>query len=175
MKNEYRMIAGYVLGGFLVIVLMPSAIYVSTIALEKVIQIEILPVSGLRIMLSILLLILGFSFGIWSIIIQNVVGKGGPLEIANIEISPKTKTLVVSGPYRLTRNPMLFGTFAMYLAFAVYLNSLAAVVIVCVFIAFMLSVVVRLEEKRLLKDFGKRYEKYRKITSMIIPWFPKSS
>lgn len=173
MKNDLKMILGYVLGGFLVIILMPSAIYISTISIDKVFKIEILPISSLRIIVSILLLVIGFSFGLWSIIIQNIVGKGGPLEIANIAISPKTKNLVVSGPYRYTRNPMLFGTFLMYLAFAVYLDSITAVLIVFLFIAFMLVVVVRAEEKRLLKDFGNEYEGYRKKTSMILPWFPK--
>jgi protein-S-isoprenylcysteine O-methyltransferase Ste14 len=39
------------------------------------------------------------------------------------------------------------------------------------FFAFMLTVEVKMEEKRLLKDFGDQYEEYRKKTSMFIPWF----
>jgi len=30
---------------------------------------------------------------------------------------------------------------------------------------------VKMEEKRLLKDFGNQYEEYRKKVSMFIPWF----
>jgi protein-S-isoprenylcysteine O-methyltransferase Ste14 len=60
--------------------------------------------------------------------IQNVIGKGGPVEIGNIEISPKTENLAVSGPYKNTRNPMLFGTFLVYLAFALFINSITSVI-----------------------------------------------
>jgi protein-S-isoprenylcysteine O-methyltransferase Ste14 len=37
----------------------------------------------------------------------------------------------------------------------------------------MLTVVVKMEEKRLLKEFGNQYEEYRKKVSMFIPWFQR--
>ncbi len=172
MKNEHKMILGYVLGGFLVMVLVPSGIYIATAFLGAAFETPVITIPWLRIVLAALLLVVGFSFGLWSIVIQNVVGKGGPLEIANIEISPKTKNLVVSGPYRYTRNPMLFGTFLIYLGFATCLNSAVAVLIVIALVVFMLVVVIRLEEKRLLRDFGNQYEEYRRKTSRFFPWFP---
>ena len=95
------------------------------------------------------------------------------MEISNIEISPKTKYLVVSGPYRFTRNPMLFGTLLIYFAIALMINSITAVILLVLFAVVMLTVVVKKEEERLLKDFGDQYREYRKRTSMIIPWFPK--
>ena len=63
----------------------------------------------------------------------------------------------------------------MYLAFALLLNSVTTVVLVCALIVFMLTVVVKMEEKRLLKDFGNQYEEYRKKVSLFIPWFQKKS
>ena len=109
---------------------------------------------------------------IWNLVIDcsKHPGKGGPVEIGNIEISPKTKNLVVSGPYKNTRNPMLFGAFLIYLAFTLFINSLTSLVIVCAIFVFMLTVVVKMEEKRLLKDFGDQYEEYRKKVSKFIPW-----
>jgi protein-S-isoprenylcysteine O-methyltransferase Ste14 len=120
-------------------------------------------------------MISGFIFGIWSIVIQNIVGQGGPVEALNIEISPKTRNLVVSGPYKYSRNPMLFGTFLAYLAGAVFINSINAILSVLLFILIMLLIIVKNEEKRLVRDFGKEYEEYRKRTSMFIPWFNKKS
>jgi protein-S-isoprenylcysteine O-methyltransferase Ste14 len=35
----------------------------------------------------------------------------------------------------------------------------------------MLIVVVKMEEKRLLKDFGDQYAEYRNRVSKFIPWF----
>jgi protein-S-isoprenylcysteine O-methyltransferase Ste14 len=173
MNEDKKMILGYVVGGLLVIVLVPSIIYIITSLMDNVYRLEIIQNLIIRWTIIIMLIVIGLVYGIWSIIIQNIIGEGGPLEVGNIEISPKTKNLVVSGPYRSTRNPMLFGAFLIYLAFALYINSVTSVVLVCAIIVFMLIVVVRLEEKRLLKDFGNQYEEYRKKVSMFIPWFQK--
>jgi protein-S-isoprenylcysteine O-methyltransferase Ste14 len=163
MNKDKKMILGYIVGGLLVIVLVPSIIYLITSKFDKVYRLEIIRNPIIKWIIIILLLVTGLIYGIRSLIILNTVGEGGPVEIGNIEISPKTKNLVVSGPYKNTRNPMLFGTFSIYLAFALFINSITSVV--------MFTVVVKMEEKRLLKDFGSQYEEYRKKVSMFIPWF----
>ena len=173
MNNDNKMILGYIVGGLLVIVLVPSIIYMITSLFDNVYRFEIIRNPIIKWIIIIILLLTGLIFGIWSVIIQNTIGEGGPVEIGNIEISPKTKNLVVSGPYKNTRNPMLFGTFLIYLAFAIFINSITSVVIVCAIFVFMLTVVVKMEEKRLLKDFGNQYEEYRKKVSMFIPWFQR--
>jgi protein-S-isoprenylcysteine O-methyltransferase Ste14 len=173
MNNNKKMILGYIVGGLLVIVIVPSIIYIITTLFDNVYRLEIFQNSIIKWIIIIILLVIGFIYGIGSVIIQNAIGKGGPLEIGNIEISPKTKNLVVSGPYKNTRNPMLFGTFTLYLAFALFINSFTSVVLVCAIFVFMLTVVVKMEEKRLLKDFGNQYEEYRKKVSMFIPWFQR--
>jgi len=66
---------------------------------------------------------------------------------------------------------MLFGAFLMYLAFSLFINSLTSVVLVGLLFVFMLTIVVKMEEKRLLKDFGDQYAEYRKKVSPFIPWF----
>jgi protein-S-isoprenylcysteine O-methyltransferase Ste14 len=173
MDKDKKMILGYIVGGLLVIVIVPSIIYFITSLLDIVYRVEIIQNSILKWVIIIILLVPGLIYGIWSVIIQNTIGEGGPLEIGNIEISPKTKNLVVSGPYKNTRNPMLFGAFLIYLAFALLINSITSVVLVCAILAFMLTVVVKMEEKRLLNDFGNQYAEYRNKVSMFIPWFQR--
>ncbi|MCB9284151.1 MAG: isoprenylcysteine carboxylmethyltransferase family protein [Lewinellaceae bacterium] len=173
MKDSSKMLTGYIIGGLLVLGIIPFIIYLITAFADTIYKIEVVQNDLLRWGLIVLLLAGGLSFGISSIVYLNVKGEGGPLEVANIEINPKTKKLVTSGPYRFTRNPMLLGTFLMYFAFAIFTNSLTAVFLVIVFAAFMLLVVVRKEEARLLKDFGSSFEQYRKRTPKIIPWVPK--
>jgi protein-S-isoprenylcysteine O-methyltransferase Ste14 len=173
MNRDKKMILGYIVGGFLVIVLVPSIIYITTSLFDSVYRIEIIQNAVIRWIIIMILLVIGLVYGIWSVIIQNTIGQGGPVEIGNIEISPKTKNLVVSGPYKYTRNPMLFGTLLIYLAFALFINSITSVVLVSAIFVFMLTVVVKMEEKRLLKDFGKQYEEYQKKVSMFIPWFQR--
>lgn len=173
MNENKRMILGYIVGGLVVIVLVPSIIYIITSLFDNVYRIEIVQNTIIRWVIIIILLVMGLIYGIWSVIIQNTVGQGGPVEIGNIEISPKTKNLVVSGPYKYTRNPMLFGTLLIYLAFALFINSITSVVLVSAIFVFMLTVVVKMEEKRLIKDFGNQYEEYQRKVSMFIPWFQR--
>ena len=167
------MLLGYLTGGLLVLVILPALIWLLTLLANRAIYIPLFANEFLQWLAVSLLLVTGFSFGISANVYQNIVGEGGPLEIGDVEISPKTRHLVVSGPYRYTRNPMLFGTFLIYTALAVALNSLAALVFVSLFALFMLTVVVKKEEERLLRDFGQEYLDYRKKTSLILPWWPK--
>jgi protein-S-isoprenylcysteine O-methyltransferase Ste14 len=171
MNKDKKMILGYIVGGSIVIVLVPSIIYFITSLFDNVYRLEIIQNSIIKWIIIIILFITGLIYGIWSVIIQNIIGEGGPVEIGNIEISPKTKNLVVSGPYKYTRNPMLFGAFLIYLAFALFINSITSLIIVCAIFVFMLIVVVKMEEKRLLKDFGDQYVEYRNKVSKFIPWF----
>ena len=173
MNEDKKMISGYIVGGLLVLVLVPSIFYLITSLFDKICRVEIINNPVLKWIIFMLLLVTGLIYGIWSVAVQNIIGKGGPVEIGNIEISPRTKYLVVSGPYKYTRNPMLFGTFLAYLGFAIFINSVSSVVLVCALFVFMLTVVVKMEEKRLLHDFGNQYEEYQKRTSKFIPWFQK--
>jgi protein-S-isoprenylcysteine O-methyltransferase Ste14 len=174
MKKALQQIIGYIVGGSLVLVLIPYGIYRAAQYFDPMLGIELLKIEGLRIALACVLAIIGFVFAIWSIVVQNTIGKGGPVQVANINISPKTQSLVVSGPYKYTRNPMLFGACLVYFAFAIYLNSIVAMIIVVLFMIFMLVFIVKLsEEKRLLKDFVKAYEEYRAKVSLFIPWIPR--
>lgn len=173
MKKEIQQIVGYLLGGSLVLLLIPFGIYHAAKQFDSIFGIGLCQLEPLRLTLIVVFSLGGFTFGIWSIIIQNTAGKGGPVQIGKIEISPKTQNLVVTGPYKYTRNPMLFGTCLMYSAFALYLNSITALILVVLFMVFMLFFVKYSEEKRLSKDFGESFDEYKKNVSMFFPWFPK--
>jgi protein-S-isoprenylcysteine O-methyltransferase Ste14 len=174
MDKEKSMILGYIVGGLLVVILVPSIIFVISALFDNIIKLEIIKNQIIRMITIPILVIFGFIYGIWSIIIQNTIGKGGPVEIGNIEISPKTKNLVISGPYKNTRNPMLFGTFLIYIAYAIFLNTITAIVVVILIFILMLTIVVKMEEKRLLKDFGKQYKDYKGRVPIFFPWFQKN-
>jgi protein-S-isoprenylcysteine O-methyltransferase Ste14 len=176
MKNEaLRQVLGYILGGALALIAVPGGLYWASRCFDNLINIQLIVAPALRAILSLLLLATGAIFALWSIIIQNVVGQGGPLEVGPLQVSPKTKNLVVTGPYRYTRNPMLFGAFNIYYSIAIYLNSPAALILASLLLFFMLSVEVKAEEKRLSRDFGEAYEDYRRRVSAFFPWFRKRS
>jgi len=109
-------------------------------------------------------------FVIWSNIFLLLKGKGGPTDIAGISISPQTKKLVIAGPYKYTRNPMVLGIHSTYISIAIYLNSLGCLIVLIIFFFMIVKYVVVAEEKRLFNDFGADYIKYKENTSMIIPF-----
>jgi protein-S-isoprenylcysteine O-methyltransferase Ste14 len=169
------MALGYVLGATIFLIAMPSVIVAVTALLDEILHIEMIQNALVKSALAIASAAIGLIFVLWSIIIQNLIGKGGPLEMKDIaEISPKTKKLVMAGPYKYTRNPMLFGTFMLYLGLAIHLDSMNAIILVFIFIILMMTIVVSSEEKRLQKDFGEEYIEYRKKVSVFIPWLPEA-
>jgi steroid 5-alpha reductase family enzyme len=172
-KKTLQYIIGYLIGGSLFLIGIPYGLYRVSRSFDHLTGIRLIPISGLRFTLSVILLLIGLLFGFWSNVVQNAVGKGGPLEVAGIEVSPKTQNLVVTGPYKYTRNPMLFGACVFYYAVAIYLNSVIASALVTLFMIFMLIFVKLTEEPRLLKDFGSDYEEYRQRVSMFVPWRQK--
>ncbi len=169
-RRLFQEIPGYLIGGSIFLLLLPYGLFRASLHLDYLLPVQLIPFPALRVIISIMLLVVGLLFGIWSNIVQNVKGKGGPVQFAHVEISPKTQTLVVGGPYRYTRNPMLFGACMFYYAVAIYLNSLIAFALVTCFMVFMLVFVKVSEEPRLLRDFGGEYEEYRRKVSMFIPW-----
>jgi len=110
---------------------------------------------------------------VWSNTSLFLTGKGGPTQGFGIEISPKTKVLVTKGPYRYTRNPMVFGAYSIYIALAFYLNSYTSLILVLLFLPVIVIYLKKSEEKRLLEDFSEAYLKYRDSVSLLIPFPPK--
>ena len=77
MKRDLKMIMGYIVGGLLVLGLLPTIIYVITSLLDKVYKVEIINNLIIRWIIIIILLVIGFIYAIWSIVIQNTIGKAG--------------------------------------------------------------------------------------------------
>lgn len=73
----------------------------------------------------------------------------------------KASTVVRSGVYRFTRNPMYLGLTLMLSGWAVYLGSLAAVLVVPLFVAYMTRFQIVPEERALQERFGADFLTYR--------------
>jgi Phospholipid methyltransferase len=89
-------------------------------------------------------------------------GGGGP----GLEIPPER--LVLSGPYRYTRNPMYLGHIIFLAGLALTFDSVfAAAITIATAIWFHLR--VRRDEARLLERWGEAYRRYLLITKRWIP------
>ena len=148
-----REILGYVLGGVLFVGLMPTVMWLATgmPALEHI--------GAIRASITGVLMIGGLSLSVWTIIYMKRHGKGNPMDAFGHEVAPRTQHLMVAGPYRINRNPMLTGTLTYLAGVVVWLWSWQAVAVWAAFFCIMFVQVLS-EEKRLRRDFGTEYDEY---------------
>jgi protein-S-isoprenylcysteine O-methyltransferase Ste14 len=72
-----------------------------------------------------------------------------------------TSSLVVSGLYRISRNPMYVGMLLVLLGWGVLLSNVAALAIVPAFVLYMNRFQIGPEETVLARTFGGEYATYR--------------
>lgn len=73
----------------------------------------------------------------------------------------RTSALVTGGIYRRTRNPMYLGMAMLLAAWALYLGSAIALVVLPGFIAYLNRFQIAPEERVLAQRFGADFERYR--------------
>src|SRR4051812_9215042 len=83
--------------------------------------------------------------------------------------SPK-QNLVVKGPYRYCRNPMITGVLFILLAESLYFHSSNILAWACFFFAMNTFYFIRVEEPHLTKTFGDQYEVYK---ANVPRWLPR--
>lgn len=72
----------------------------------------------------------------------------------------EASSMVSNGVYGLTRNPMYLGLAGCVLAWGLYLQNLAALACVVVFVAYMTQFQIKPEERALQNNFGDAYTRY---------------
>jgi protein-S-isoprenylcysteine O-methyltransferase Ste14 len=72
-----------------------------------------------------------------------------------------TRTIVGSGPYRFTRNPMYVSLALAYAGMALTINSVWPLVFLPFIVLLVDRYVIRREEAYLARKFGAEYEAYR--------------
>ena len=110
-------------------------------------------------------MVLGAAVTAWSVF-HFLKFQGTP-----VPLNPPP-TLVVSGPYRFARNPMLTGIFLLLfgLGFAIQSPSLILVFTPLYVLAHVWEL-KQIEEPELIKRLGDEYLVYRERTPMFIPGF----
>lgn len=81
----------------------------------------------------------------------------------------KEETLQTEGLYELVRHPMYFGIL-LFLFGAMMYNPSSRFLLTAALSAIYIFIGARLEEKKLLKKFGKAYAKYQSEVPMLIPF-----
>ena len=86
-------------------------------------------------------------------------------------------TLCISGPYAHTRNPLYIGNLLIYCGIVLFSGGtflLELLVIVLIYFTFQYTLIISLEEDKLLELFGEQYLKYKlnvpRIIPQLFPW-----
>lgn len=111
----------------------------------------------LRLSLTTLFTVLGISFATLGVFAfrkhHTTVNPTKPQEAS---------ALVVSGVYKITRNPMYVGFLMLLIAWAVLQSSHYALSLTVVFILYMNRFQIQPEERFLAKKFPNEFENYKK-------------
>ena len=160
--RKLKELFGYALGGLKFVLLIPTLMWwVSGMP-------NLLAAPITRMVIALMLAVIGLSLSVWSIVYMRHKGDGNPMDAFGHEVAPRTKHLMTEGPYRLSRNPMLTGSFVYFSGVCIWLWTWPALLVFVAFIVIML-LQVRSEEKRLRKDFGEEYEAYCRRTGRFGP------
>ena len=100
------------------------------------------------------LLSIGAVLAVWSR--RTMEGAG-----TNVNPSLPATTLVISGPFRFSRNPMYVARTVLYLGLGVLMNALCVVAVLVPLLLVMQYGVIRREERYLEAKFGDAYRQYR--------------
>ena len=114
----------------------------------------------------ITILFLGLWLAIWSVrtfYFKGGDGTPGPWK-------PISK-LVIVGPYRYVRNPMLIGVFFLLLFESIFFSAIPIFYWFLVFFVGNIFYIKIIEEKDLINRFGADYEDYKRNVPMLFPKF----
>tara|TARA_B100001989_G_C24478929_1_gene433348 strand:- start:269 stop:712 length:444 start_codon:yes stop_codon:yes gene_type:complete len=107
--------------------------------------------------INVVILFIGIIF-ILSAVIQFVNRK----TTVNPTNPYKTTSLVITGVYKITRNPMYLGMLLIIISFAFYKASIISLILIPFFIFYINKFQIEPEEFEMRKKFGKEYEDYCK-------------
>ena len=79
----------------------------------------------------------------------------------NPQALEEVSSLVTSGVYQYSRNPMYVGLVLILFSWALYLSHFLAFVLLPIFILYMTRFQIQPEERMLAQKFGKAYQAYK--------------
>ncbi len=151
-------------GAVAFVVIVPAILFVASYGLDKYVLAE--RARTLELGVGVVCAIVGLFFMAWSVLTFLTIGKGTAIPVA-----PPRK-LIVSGPYKLCRNPMAFGALLYYLGVGIYYGSIAIGIVMLLLGLVIGSCYIKfIEEKELRLRYGEEYEEYKKSRPFLLPKF----
>ena len=127
---------------------------VAGLALKWLVPLPFLPADLPTGWLGAIVFVLALALGVWAIVTMTRAGSNVPTNLP-------TTTIVESGPYRFTRNPIYLGMFLVLTGLAIAFDNLWLLVMLLPFALVIRYGVVAREEAYLERKFGDVYRGYR--------------
>lgn len=108
-----------------------------------------------RIPITVILVLTGIS-----LVLSAVFAFRRVKTTPNPHTPGKSTSVVRSGPYRFTRNPMYLGLAFVLLGICAYLANPLALVAIIALVAYLTRFQIMPEERILLENFGETYAQY---------------
>ncbi|MFW9828609.1 MAG: methyltransferase family protein [Candidatus Thorarchaeota archaeon] len=169
-KRKIKRILALIISGVFVVIILPIiGVYVS-LFLDSTFKFPQIVIFPINLIIAIIVMIIAFIWAIWSNFELYHSGKGSPVPLKGTQ----TMTIVSKGPYRYSRNPMVFGYILLWIGLGFLFNSIFLLIGFSLIITILLILIVKLwEEKDLESRFGNSYLEYKKKVSFLIPLPPK--
>ncbi|HDH96818.1 MAG TPA: isoprenylcysteine carboxylmethyltransferase family protein [Proteobacteria bacterium] len=165
-RKEYSLAhraAASVIGLVLFMFLIPWGLIALAGALERSLGVARFVVQPLNMVFGALAVLAGLAFAGWTVAVQLTTGRGTPVPA----VPPKR--LIVSGPYRYCRNPMVMGYILYCFGLSIWLGSAVLFAFACGLWGIGAAYIKLIEEKELEARFGDAYREYRDSMPMFIP------
>ncbi len=121
------------------------------------------PVAALPLLSGVVLIVAGFALWLWTVRLFARIGEG--------TLAPwdPTRRLVVAGPYRHVRNPMIGAVLLVLIGEAAVFGSPGLLIWSAAFLAVNWVFFVLQEEPVLERRFGDEYREYKRAVPRWIP------
>ena len=155
-------IIAIILGGAIFLIIIPFLLFLAGYVLERFVP------AGewrlLQIAFSFAAICFGLFIVAWSILTLARIGGGTPVPLV------PTQKLIVSGPYKLCRNPLQLGVMVYYLGVGTLFGSVK-IGVVMLLLSFIFGTCYHkfVEENELLLRFGRDYEEYKSKMPFLLP------
>jgi protein-S-isoprenylcysteine O-methyltransferase Ste14 len=102
-RKSFRILA-LIWSGILVLIIFPFGALILSLKIDALLNLSLFIPFLIRIFLAIISFVNGFFWAIWSNLELYHLGEGSPIPLKNTQ----TVFLVAGGPYKYSRNPMVF-------------------------------------------------------------------
>ncbi len=127
---------------------------IAGLALDRLLPLPFLPVDLPRGWLGAMVFVLALGLFAWAIVTMTGAGSNVPTNLP-------TTTIVETGPYRFTRNPIYLGMFLGLIGLSIAFDNLWLLIMLAPFALVIRYGVVAREEAYLEGKFGDGYRGYR--------------